>query len=109
MTLIHVTDSAYDRVKHLLESRDQPSAGMRIGVKTKGCSGLSYFLEYADTQEPDDEVVVSKDIKLFIDPKAVMFLVGTEMDYLDSPMKSGFVFRNPNAKTMCGCGSSFSV
>ena len=109
MALMNLTEAAQDRVKNLMESRGQPSVGMRIGVKTKGCNGLSYFLEYADTQDPEDEIVVSGDLQIFVDPKAVMFLVGTEMDYIESPMQSGFVFRNPNAKGHCGCGKSFSV
>ena len=85
------------------------AAGVRIGVRTKGCSGLSYTLEFADKQEPMDEVIEAHDIKLLVDPKASLFLIGTEMDYEEEKLKSGFVFRNPNEKGRCGCGESFHV
>src|SRR5262245_18841308 len=89
--------------------RGKATAGIRIGVRTKGCSGLSYTLEFADKQEPMDEVVDSEGVKLLIDPKASLFLIGTVMDYEEEKLKSGFVFRNPNEKGRCGCGESFHV
>jgi iron-sulfur cluster assembly protein len=104
-----VTAAAAERVKALIEGRGKPTAGIRIGVRTKGCSGLSYTLEFADKQEPMDEVVDTSGIKLLIDPKASLFLIGTEMDYAEEKLKSGFVFRNPNEKGRCGCGESFHV
>jgi iron-sulfur cluster assembly protein len=104
-----VTPSAIERVKALIEGRGKPTAGIRIGVRSKGCSGLSYTLEYADRQEPMDEVVETGGIKLLIDPKASLFLIGTEMDYAEEKLKSGFVFKNPNEKGRCGCGESFHV
>lgn len=104
-----VTPAAAERVKGLIENRAKPTAGIRIGVRTKGCSGLSYTLEYADKQEPMDEVVESDGVKLLIDPKASLFLIGTVMDYEEEKLKSGFVFRNPNEKGRCGCGESFHV
>jgi iron-sulfur cluster assembly protein len=107
--LMTVTPLAADRVKALIDGRGKPTAGIRIGVRTKGCSGLSYTLEFADKQEPMDEVVQAGDIKLLIDPKASLFLIGTEMDYEEEKLKSGFVFRNPNEKGRCGCGESFHV
>jgi iron-sulfur cluster assembly protein len=104
-----VTPAAAERVKALIEKRGKPTAGIRIGVRTKGCSGLSYTLEYADQQQPMDEVVESDGVKLLIDPKASLFLIGTVMDYEEDKLKSGFVFTNPNEKGRCGCGESFHV
>ena len=104
-----VTPAAAERVKALIDGRGKPTAGIRIGVRTKGCSGLSYTLEFADKQEPMDEVVESGGIKLLIDPKASLFLIGTEMDYEEEKLKQGFVFKNPNEKGRCGCGESFHV
>ena len=107
--LMTVTPAAVDRAKALIEGRGKPTAGIRIGVRTKGCSGLSYTLEFADKQEPMDEVVETEGLKLLIDPKASLFLIGTEMDYEEEKLKQGFVFKNPNEKGRCGCGESFHV
>jgi iron-sulfur cluster assembly protein len=107
--LMTVTPAAAERAKALIESRGKPTAGIRIGVRTKGCSGLSYTLEFADSQQPMDEVVETEGVKLLIDPKASLFLIGTEMDYEEEKLKSGFVFKNPNEKGRCGCGESFHV
>ena len=107
--LMMVTPLAAERVKGLIEGRGKPTAGIRIGVRTKGCSGFSYTLEFADKQEPMDEVIEAEGIKLLVDPKASLFLIGTEMDYEEEKLKSGFVFRNPNEKGRCGCGESFHV
>ena len=107
--LMTVSLAAAERAKALIEGRGKPTAGLRIGVRTKGCSGLSYTLEFADKQEPMDEVVETSGIKLLIDPKASLFLIGTEMDYEEEKLKSGFVFKNPNEKGRCGCGESFHV
>ena len=104
-----VTPAAAERVKALIEGRSKPTAGIRIGVRSKGCSGLSYTLEFADAQQPMDEIVETAGIKLLIDPKASLFLIGTEMDYEEEKLKSGFVFKNPNEKGRCGCGESFHV
>lgn len=104
-----ITDAAAERVKALLASRGKPAAGVRIGVRAKGCSGLSYTLEFADEKTPFDEVVEEKGVTVLIDPKATMFILGTEMDYVEEKMQSGFVFRNPNEKGRCGCGESFHV
>jgi iron-sulfur cluster assembly protein len=104
-----VTPTAADRVRALIDGRGKPTVGVRIGVRSKGCSGLSYTLEFADKQEPMDEVVDTQGIKLLIDPKASLFLIGTEMDFEEEKLKSGFVFRNPNEKGRCGCGESFHV
>ncbi|MPZ36059.1 MAG: iron-sulfur cluster assembly accessory protein [Rhodospirillales bacterium] len=104
-----VTPAAAERVKALIEGRGKPTAGVRIGVRSKGCSGMSYTLEFADNQQPMDEIVDTQGVKLLIDPKASLFLIGTEMDYEEEKLKSGFVFRNPNEKGRCGCGESFHV
>jgi len=104
-----VTPAAVERIKSLIDNRGKPTAGIRIGVRSKGCSGLSYTLEYADSQQPMDEVVETEGVKILIDPKASLFLIGTEMDYAEEQLKSGFVFKNPNEKGRCGCGESFHV
>ena len=104
-----VTAAAAERVQALMDKRGKPTAGIRIGVRSKGCSGLSYTLEYADEKTAFDEVVEAHGVRLFIDPKAMMFILGTEMDYVEEQLQSGFVFRNPNEKGRCGCGESFHV
>ena len=104
-----ITDAAAERVKVMLAQRGKPSAGIRIGVRSKGCSGMSYTLEYADERSAFDEVVEDKGVTVLIDPKATMFILGTEMDWVEEKMQSGFVFRNPNEKGRCGCGESFHV
>lgn len=106
---ITLTPAAFDRVKTLLAERGKPSVGIRIGIRTKGCSGLSYALEYADGKDPLDEVMEMEGVTILIDPKAILFILGTEMDYVEEKMHSGFVFRNPNEKGRCGCGKSFHV
>jgi len=107
--VMSVTPAAAERVKALIDGRGKPTAGIRIGVRTKGCSGMSYTLEFADAQQPMDEIVETGGMKLLIDPKASLFLIGTEMDYVEEKLKSGFVFTNPNEKGRCGCGESFHV
>lgn len=106
---ISITDAAAEHVKALLEKRDKPSVGIKVGIRTRGCSGLSYTIEYADEIGKFDEVIEDKGVRVLIDPKAVMFLLGTQMDFVDDKFKSGFTFKNPNAKGECGCGESFSV
>jgi iron-sulfur cluster assembly protein len=104
------TPAAVERVRALVDQRGKETAGIRIGVRTKGCSGLSYTLEYADEKNDFDEAIeLDGDLTLFIDPKASMFIFGTEMDYVEDKLESGFVFRNPNEKARCGCGESFHV
>ncbi len=104
-----MTDAAVERVKSLLEGRGKPSAGIRIGVRARGCSGLSYTLEFADVRNPMDEVIERDGVTVLIDPKASLFILGSEMDFQQDKLQSGFVFRNPNEKGRCGCGESFHV
>ena len=104
-----VTDAAAQQIQVLLAKRGKPSAGIRVGVRARGCSGLSYTLEYADEKGKFDEVVEDKGVTILVDPKAVMFILGTEMDYVEETLHSGFTFRNPNEKGRCGCGESFHV
>jgi len=107
--MITLTDAAAERVKALLATSDEPAMGLRVGISTKGCSGLSYVFEYATEKKPLEEEVESKGVKVFIDPMATMYLIGAEMDYVEDKLRSGFVFTNPNEKSRCGCGESFSV
>jgi iron-sulfur cluster assembly protein len=104
-----VTEAAAERIQALLAKRGRPSVGIRVGVRARGCSGLTYTLEYADEKGKFDEVVQDKGVTVLIDPKATMFIIGTEMDFVDDKLQSGFTFRNPNEKARCGCGESFHV
>lgn len=106
---ITITDNAAARIRHLMDQRGKPSAGIKVGVRSRGCSGMSYTIEYADEVGKFDEVVEDKGVKVLIDPKAIMFLIGTEMDFVEEKLKSGFTFTNPNEKGRCGCGESFHV
>ena len=96
-------------MKKLLESRDKPSVGIRVYVKSGGCSGMSYRIEFVDEIESKDEMIDVNGVKVFIDSTAIMFVIGSEMDYVEDMFKSGFSFTNPNEKGRCGCGESFKV
>jgi len=104
-----LTDAAAERVREIMGRSQRAVAGLRIGVKNGGCAGMEYTMDWAERQEALDEVIEDKGIKLFIDPKAVLFLLGTEMDYRVEPLKSGFVFNNPNQTSACGCGESVQL
>lgn len=106
---ITISESAAEQVQNLIAQRGKPTEGIKVGIKTRGCSGLSYTIEYADEVGQYDEVVEEKGVKVLIDPKAIMFLIGTEMDYKEEKLQSGFTFVNPNEKGRCGCGESFHV
>jgi iron-sulfur cluster assembly protein len=106
---ITISDSAVERVKILLDQRGKPSVGIRVLIETKGCSGLKYKIEYADEINKFDAEVNYKDVKVLIDAKAMLFILGSNMDYLEEELSSGFVFTNPNEKGKCGCGESFHV
>jgi iron-sulfur cluster assembly protein len=103
---MRLTEAAADRIRALSASSGKEVEGVRIGVKNGGCAGMEYTMEYAAERGPHDEVVEDKGVKLLIDPTAVMFLLGTEMDYQVDKMRSGFVFNNPNQTSACGCGES---
>jgi iron-sulfur cluster assembly protein len=107
--VITLTGPAADRVREIMARSDRPVAGLRVGVKNGGCAGMEYTMEWADRQEELDEVVEDKGVKIFIDPKAVLFLLGTQMDYRVDRLKSGFVFNNPNQTSACGCGESVQL
>ena len=106
--VIKLSDKAADRIKEIL-SENKDSLGVRIGVKSGGCAGMSYIMEYAKAQQPNDELIEDKGVKVFIDPSAVMYLLGTEMDYKVEEFSSSFVFNNPNETERCGCGESFKI
>jgi len=108
-SIFTATPAAEKQIKSLIDNRGKESAGIKVGVNNKGCSGLSYVLEYADTQESGSEIVDINGIKIFIDAKAILYIIGTELDYVEDIMQSGFVFKNPNAKSVCGCQKSFSI
>ena len=103
-----VTEAAASRIQQLLEKRGKPSVGIRVGVRSRGCSGLTYTLEYADEKGKLDEVVQANGVTILIDPKASMFIIGTEMDYVEDKLQAEFTFRNPNEKGRCGCGGILS-
>ena len=107
--LLTLTQVAADRVKSLMNQANSEVIGLRIGIKTAGCSGMKYNVEYATEIKPFEEKIVSKDIVIFIDPAAIMFLIGSEMDYKEEKFSSGFEFSNPNEIARCGCGESFTV
>ena len=101
-----LTNAAAERVKAIIARAKKPVLGLRLGVKNGGCAGMEYTMEWAEHKRPHDEVVEDRDVTSFIDPKAILFLLGTEMDYKESMLKSGFVFNNPNQTSACGCGES---
>ena len=104
-----LTDAAAARVNEIIASSDKPIAGLRVGVKNGGCAGMSYTMEFAEEATPLDEVVEDKGVKVLIDPKAVLFLLGARMDYRTDRLSSGFVFENPNETSACGCGESVAI
>jgi iron-sulfur cluster assembly protein len=106
---MRLTDAAADRIKAVMANAEHAIAGVRVGVKNGGCAGMSYFMEYADAVGKFDEVVEDKGVKILVDPKAVMFLLGTEMDYKVNKLSAQFVFNNPNQTSACGCGESVQI
>ena len=107
--IMKLTDAAAARVREIMGKSGKPAAAVRIGVKNGGCAGMEYTLEWAEAQKPFDEVVEDKGVKVLVDAKAMMFLLGTEMDFQISALKSGFVFNNPNQISACGCGESVQL
>ena len=106
---ISLTDRAAKRIKHIMSRAETPKIGVRLGVKNGGCAGMEYTMDYADARDPLDEVVEDKGVMILIEPKAVLFLLGTEMDYEEGVMSSGFIFNNPNQTDACGCGESVTI
>ena len=107
--IIKLSDNAATRIKEIMTNAQKDSIGVRIGVKTGGCAGMSYVMEYAKNKNPNDEIIEDKGVKVLIDPKAIMYLLGTEMDYKKEELSSTFVFKNPNETERCGCGESFKI
>jgi len=101
-----LTDAAAERIKAIMARASKSVIALRLGVKNGGCAGMEYTMEWAEYKKPLDEVVEDNGVKVFIDPKAVLFLLGTQMDYKESMLKSGFIFNNPNQTSACGCGES---
>ena len=107
--VMRLTDAAATRIKEVMAAAGQPVAGVRVGVKNGGCAGMEYTMEYAAAVAPTDEVVEDKGVKILVDPKAVLFLLGTEMDYKREKLSAQFVFNNPNQTSACGCGESVQI
>ncbi|MFN3349339.1 HesB/IscA family protein [Pseudorhodoplanes sp.] len=107
--VMRLTDAAADRIKELMAKSERPIAGLRVGVRNGGCAGMAYTMEYAEAANPADEVVEDKGVRILIDPKAVLFLLGTEMDYKIDKLSAQFVFNNPNQTSACGCGESVQL
>ena len=107
--VVRLTEAAAERIKAVMAKADRPIAAVRVGVKNGGCAGMSYVMEYAETINPLDEIVEDKGVRILIDPKAVLFLLGTEMDYKIDKLSAQFVFNNPNQTSACGCGESVQL
>jgi iron-sulfur cluster assembly protein len=106
---MRLTDAAAARIKEVMANASGPIAGVRVGVKNGGCAGMEYTMEYAEAAGPTDEVVEDKGVRILIDPKAILFLLGTEMDYKRDKLSAQFVFNNPNQTSACGCGESVQI
>ncbi len=107
--VIKLSDNAASRIKEIMSKADNTTIGVRVGVKSGGCAGMSYVMEYAKEAKKNEEVIEDKGVKVFIDANAIMYLLGTEMDYKIDKFSSQFVFKNPNETERCGCGESFKV
>ena len=107
--VIKLSDNAAKKIKEIMSTADSNAIGVRVGVKTGGCAGMSYVMEYAKEIKPNEEIIEDKGVKVFIDPNAIIYLLGTEMDYKKEKFSSQFVFKNPNETERCGCGESFKT
>ena len=107
--VIKLSQKAAERIKEIMSKAEEKTIGVRVGVKSGGCAGMSYVMEYTKEANPNDEVIEEKGVKVFVDSAAVMYLLGTEMDYKKEELSSSFVFNNPNETERCGCGESFKV
>ena len=108
-SIIKISDNAAFRIKEIMSSSQKDSIGVRVSVKSGGCAGMSYIMEYTKEINPSDEMIEDKGVKLFVDPGAIMYLLGTEMDYKKEEFSSSFIFKNPNETERCGCGESFKI
>ena len=106
---LRLTAAAAEQIRSVIGKSERPVVGIRIGLKNAGCAGMSYTMDYAEQQNPLDEVVEDQGVRILIDPKAILFLIGTEMDFLRDRMQSRFVFNNPNQTSACGCGESVAL
>jgi iron-sulfur cluster assembly protein len=109
MKVMSLTEAAASRVKEIMANSDKPAAALRVGVRNGGCAGMSYTMELAENIEPLDEVIEDKGVKVLIDPKAVLFLLGAQMDFKSDRLGASFTFRNPNETSSCGCGESVAI
>ena len=107
--VLSLTDRAAERIKAIIADADRPIAGLRVGVKNGGCAGMSYTMEYAEGRKPGEDVVEDRGVSVFVEPKAVLFLLGTQMDFTTTKLASQFVFNNPNQTSACGCGESVAI
>ena len=107
--IIKLSDNAANRIKEIMSKADEKTIGVRIGVQSGGCAGMSYIMEYAKEPRPNEEIIEDKGVKVLIDPSAIIYLLGTEMDYKQEKFSSQFVFKNPNETERCGCGESFKI
>ena len=107
--IITLSENAANRIKEIMSKAEKDSLGVRVVVKSGGCAGMSYVMEYAKEINPSDEIIEDKGVKVFVDPGAIMYLLGTEMDYKKEEFSSTFVFKNPNETERCGCGESFKI
>ena len=107
--VLSLTDRAADRIKAIMAEADRPIAGLRVGVRNGGCAGMSYTMEYAEAAKPGEDVVEDRGVRVFVDPKALLFLLGTEMDFTANKLAAQFVFNNPNQTSACGCGESVAI
>ena len=107
--VIRLSDNAVKRIKYIMSKAENSTIGVRVGVKTGGCAGMSYVMEYAKEINPNEEIIEEKGVKVLIDPKAIIYLLGTEMDYKEEKFSSQFIFKNPNETERCGCGESFKI
>ena len=107
--VIKLSDNASERIRQIMSEAESSTIGVRVGVKSGGCAGMSYIMEYAKEIKPNEEVIEEKGVKVIIDPKAIIYLLGTEMDFKKEKFSSQFIFKNPNETERCGCGESFKV
>ena len=107
--VMSLSEAAASRIKHIMANSANSVSGLRVGIKKGGCAGMEYTMDYAEAAHPGDEVIEDKGVRIYIEPKAILFLLGTEMDYKSDKFSAGFVFNNPNQTSACGCGESVAI